>query len=142
MPDLVGRYTYKAAWGHLTGALMLRQLAYETVGANAIDDSSYDVAGSFSGRYNFNPNNDLRFAINVGSGIGRYVGLGIASDAMLDGNGNIDGIDGVAGCITASITPSIRSCAATSITRPRNTTTMRRSPAGRSPSRSVRSRRT
>lgn len=99
MPDLVGRYTHKAAWGHLTGALMLRQLAYETTGTNAIDDSSYDFAGSFSGRYNFNPNNDLRFAINVGSGIGRYIGLGIASDAMLDGNGDIEGLDGVAGFI-------------------------------------------
>ena len=99
MPDLIGRYTHKAAWGHLTGALMLRQLAYETTGTNAIDDSSYEVAGSFSGRYNFNPNNDLRFALNVGSGLGRYIGLGIASDAMLDGNGNIEGLDGVAGFI-------------------------------------------
>ena len=99
MPDLIGRYTHKAAWGHLTGALMLRQLAYETTGPNAIDDSTYEFAGSVSGRYNFNPNNDLRFALNVGSGLGRYIGLGIASDAMLDGNGDIEGLDGVAGFI-------------------------------------------
>ncbi len=99
MPDLTGRYTHKAAWGHLTGALMMRQLAYETVGANALDDSSYEFAASFSGRYNFNPNNDIRFAINAGSGIGRYIGLGVASDAVLDGNGDIDGIDGVAGYV-------------------------------------------
>jgi hypothetical protein len=99
MPDLTGRYTHKAAWGHLSGALMMRQLAYETVGANAIDDSSYEFAASVSGRYNFNPNNDIRFAINAGSGIGRYIGLGIASDAVLDGNRDIDGIDGVAGYV-------------------------------------------
>jgi len=97
VPDLSGRYTYKAPWGHLSGALMLRQLAYQTTGTNAIDDSTYVLAGSLSGRYNFNPNNDVRFAINAGGGLGRYVSLGVASDATLDGDGNIDGLDGVAG---------------------------------------------
>ena len=99
VPDLTGRYTYKAAWGHLSGALMLRQLAYETTGTNAIDDASFVLAGSFSGRYNFNANNDVRFAINAGGGLGRYVSLGVASDATLDGDGNVDGLDGVAGYV-------------------------------------------
>lgn len=99
LPDLVGRYTHKAAWGHLSGALMLRQLAYETTGASALDDSSYALSGSFSGRYNFDANNDLRFAVTGGSGIGRYVALGVASDAVLDADGDLDGIDGVAGFI-------------------------------------------
>ncbi len=99
LPDITARYTHKAAWGHLSGALMLRQLAYETTGANAIDDASYALAGSFSGRYNFDPNNDIRFAVNAGSGIGRYVALGVASDAVLDADGDIDGLDGVAGFV-------------------------------------------
>lgn len=99
IPDLVARYTYKPAWGHLTGAVMLRQLKHETTGVNAIDDSQTAVAGSISGRYNFDANNDLRFALNVGGGIGRYVGLGISSDAVLDGSGNLETIDGVAGFV-------------------------------------------
>ncbi|MBK8068251.1 MAG: hypothetical protein IPK27_11675 [Rhodanobacteraceae bacterium] len=99
LPDVTARYTHKAAWGHLSGALMVRQLAYETTGANAIDDSSFALAGTFSGRYNFDANNDLRFAINAGSGIGRYVALGVASDAVLDADGDIDGLDGVAGFV-------------------------------------------
>lgn len=99
LPDFVLRYTYKPAWGHLTGAVMLRQLAYETTGAAAIDDSVTAVAGSISGRYNFDPNNDLRFAVNFGGGIGRYIGLGISSDSVLDGSGNLDAIDGVAGFV-------------------------------------------
>jgi hypothetical protein len=99
VPDLIGRYTYKAPWGHLSGAVMVRDLMYQTVGANAIDDSKVAVAASLSGRYNFNPNNDLRFAITGGGGIGRYVGLGIASDATLDGNGNLDALDGIAGFV-------------------------------------------
>lgn len=99
LPDLTARYLYKAAWGHLTGAVMVRQLAYQTTGTNAIDDSSYAVAGTFSGRYNFDANNDVRFSINAGSGIGRYVGVGVASDAMIDGSGNVDGLDGVAGFV-------------------------------------------
>lgn len=99
LPDFTGRYTYKAPWGHLTGAVLVRQLSYQTVGANRIDDSQVSVAGSFSGRYNFNPSNDIRFAINGGGGIGRYLGLGIASDAMLDGNGNLDALDGIGGFV-------------------------------------------
>jgi hypothetical protein len=39
------------AGGHLTGAVMLRQLKYETIGVNAIDDSTTAVAVR-SGRYN------------------------------------------------------------------------------------------
>lgn len=99
LPDLVGRYTHKAAWGHLSGALMLRQFAYETIGASALDASSFGVAASFSGRYNFDADNDLRFAVTGGSGIGRYVALGVASDAVLDGDGDIEGVDGVVGFI-------------------------------------------
>lgn len=99
LPDLTGRYTHKAAWGHLTGALMLRQLAYETAGTSALDDSRFALAGSFSGRYNFNPDNDLRFAIHAGGGLGRYVALGVASDAVLDDGGELEAIDAVAGFI-------------------------------------------
>jgi hypothetical protein len=99
LPDLTARYRWTQPWGYLSAGLLLRQLAYETTGANAIDDTTVSVAGSFSGRFNFDPNNDIRFAVYGGGGIGRYVGLGVASDAMLDANGNLEALDGIAGFI-------------------------------------------
>jgi hypothetical protein len=99
LPDLTARYRWAQPWGHLTAGLILRQLAYETTGTGAIDDTQIAVAGTVSGRYNFDANNDIRFAVYGGGAIGRYIGLGVASDAVLDGNGDLDAIDGLAGFI-------------------------------------------
>ncbi|MCP5475646.1 MAG: hypothetical protein H7A19_12490 [Rhodanobacteraceae bacterium] len=99
VPDFTARYTHKAAWGHLSAAVLVRQLSYQTAGANGFDDTQVSIAGSLSGRYNFDASNDLRFAINGGGGIGRYLGLGIASDAVLDANGDLDALDGIGGFV-------------------------------------------
>lgn len=99
LPDLTARYRWTQPWGHLTAGVILRQLAYETTGTGAIDDTRMAVAGTVSGRYNIDPNNDIRFAVYGGGAIGRYIGLGVASDAVLDGNGDLEAIDGLAGFI-------------------------------------------
>jgi uncharacterized small protein (DUF1192 family) len=99
LPDFTARYRWTQPWGHLTAGVLVRQLAYETVGTGAIDDSRSAIAGSFSGRYNFNPNNDIRFAVYAGQGIGRYIGLGVASDAVLDANGDLEALDGLVGFV-------------------------------------------
>lgn len=96
LPDFTARYTYKPAWGHLSAGLLVHQLAHETTGANRIDDRSIAVAGSFSGRYNFDANNDIRFSVTGGQAIGRYVGLGIAADAVIDADRELEAIDGIA----------------------------------------------
>jgi hypothetical protein len=97
LPDLTARYRWTQPWGFLSAGVIMRQLAYQTVGTGAIDDTQSAIAGTFSGRYNFNANNDLRFAVYAGGALGRYVGLGVASDAVLDGGGNLEAIDGVVG---------------------------------------------
>ena len=99
LPDFTARYRWNQPWGYLSAGLLVRQLAYETTGTGAIDDSTVSVAGSFSGRFNFDPNNDIRFAVYGGGAIGRYVGLGVASDAMLDASGDLEALDGIAGFI-------------------------------------------
>jgi hypothetical protein len=99
LPDATARYRWAQPWGYLSAGLLVRQLAYETTGTNAIDDSTVALAGSFSGRFNFDPNNDIRFGVYGGGGIGRYIGLGVASDAMLDGTGELEELDGIAGFI-------------------------------------------
>ena len=99
LPDFNLRYRYTQPWGHLSAGAMLRQLKYQTRGTTRIDGRTTALAGTVSGKYLFNANNDLRFALNFGQGLGRYVGLGIASDAVLDGQGDIEAIDGIAGFV-------------------------------------------
>lgn len=99
LPDLNVRYRYAQPWGHLSAGAMLRQLKYQNRGANRIDGRTTALAGTVSGRYAFDGNNDIRFALNFGQGLGRYVGLGIVSDAVVDGQGDIEAIDGIAGFV-------------------------------------------
>jgi opacity protein-like surface antigen len=99
LPDLNVRYRYTQPWGHLTAGAMLRQLKYQNRGANRIDGRTAALAGTVSGRYAFDSNNDIRFALNFGEGLGRYVGLGIVTDAVIDADGDLEAISGVAGFV-------------------------------------------
>jgi hypothetical protein len=97
VPDLVARYTWKGAWGHVSLAGMLRELAYETTGPAAIDDSTWTGAASLSGKFMVG-RDDVRFML-LGGNLGRYVGLNFTNDVVLDANGNLEAIDGYAGFI-------------------------------------------
>jgi hypothetical protein len=99
LPDLNVRYRYTQPWGHLSAGAMLRQLKYQNRGANRVDGRTAALAGTVSGRYAFDSSNDIRFALNFGQGLGRYVGLGIASDAVIDASGDLEAIDGIAGFV-------------------------------------------
>src|SRR3546814_10275564 len=68
LPDMTARYVYKADWGHLSFAGLLRQLAVEEQG---LDDRTFGGGVSFSGRYNLGSKDDLRFMVNYGEGMSR-----------------------------------------------------------------------
>ena len=91
LPDMTARYVYKADWGHLSFAGLLRQLAVEEP-ASGIDDRTFGGGVSFSGRYNLGSNDDLRFMANYGEGISRYVGFSINSDVNVDAANKLDTI--------------------------------------------------
>jgi hypothetical protein len=93
MPDLTARWQKKGDWGHISVAGMVRQFAYENPAAG-IDDTSTGAALSVSGKFNLGKSDDLRYMASYGRGIGRYLGLGIASDTVLDAGGNLEPIDG------------------------------------------------
>jgi hypothetical protein len=96
LPDLTARYTHRAPWGFVSTAVLVRQLAYETTGPAAIDDTATALAANISGRIQLGANDDLRFSLTGGDAVGRYVGLGIASDADLTRAGELDAVPGVA----------------------------------------------
>ena len=93
MPDLTARWQKKGDWGHVSVAGMLRQFKHENPAA-AIDDTSTGAAASVSGKFNLGKNDDIRYMVSAGRGIGRYLGLGIASDTVLNAGGNLEPIDG------------------------------------------------
>jgi hypothetical protein len=87
MPDLTARWLKKGDWGHFTVAGMLRQFKY-------LDETATGGAVSVSGKFNFGKNDDLRYMVNAGSGIGRYMAFGLGSDTFLDADGDLEPLDG------------------------------------------------
>lgn len=89
VPDVVVKYNHADSWGSFAVAVMARQLAIESGG---MDDSTNGYALSVSGKYNVSASDDIRFTMNSGEGLGRYIGLNTSNDAVLDAAGKLDTI--------------------------------------------------
>lgn len=98
LPDFTARYTHKGDWGHFGIAGLVRQLRYETAGS-VIDADAMGYGVSLSGKYNLGPKDDLRYMLTAGRGIGRYIGLGIGTDGVLDSRNDIDTVGLVSGFV-------------------------------------------
>lgn len=72
LPDFVARYTHKADFGHITGAALV-QYINEDDGTN--DDNTMALGLRVSGRINLGENN-LKFAVINGEGLGGYMNFG------------------------------------------------------------------
>lgn len=94
LPDFTARYTHKADWGNFVVAALARQLTYKVGGVDA-DETSFGV--SASGMVKFGEDN-LKFMLTQGKGLGRYVGLNVARGAVLNGD-DLDAIDSTSGFI-------------------------------------------
>lgn len=110
MPDLTARWQKKGDWGHVSVAALLRQFSHENPAAN-IDDTSTGGAISVSGKFNMGKKDDLRYMVSAGKGLGRYLGLGIASDTVLDARGDLEPIDAVGAFVAwrHAFSPKLRS---------------------------------
>jgi len=97
LPDLTMRYTFTRPWGEAAVSGIVRQLAYETTGVGAIDSSTVGWGISAAARVKVGERDDLKFMLTAGEGIGRYVGLNFANDAVLDASGDLEAIPLVAG---------------------------------------------
>lgn len=81
LPDLAARLNYKIPFGEFSLAGLARRL---TVDTGTVDDSATGWGLSFAGKIPFDAagRSDLRFMVTHGDGIGRYVGLNLAPDAV------------------------------------------------------------
>ncbi|HEY6546146.1 MAG TPA: DcaP family trimeric outer membrane transporter [Dokdonella sp.] len=114
LPDLTLRYGWKGDWGSFGVGGLLRELRIDrnaTADAAAIDDSSFAGALTLGGKWVIGASDDLRYQVTVGSGFSRYVGLGVTGDSMLDADGDLDSLGGLAGFVgwRHAFTPKLRS---------------------------------
>ena len=95
MPDLIARYNGK--WNDLSwsAAAMGRELRYEDRTDAAVEgdsDEQYGYALSFAGKWMFGKD-DLRFMVNYGDALGRYMGLNAFNDGYIKADGSIETFD-------------------------------------------------
>ncbi len=96
IPDLVARYNHNADWGHFSVAAMGRQLGIDLNGQRERETA---IALSLSGRFDVGEN-DIRWMVSGGPGIGRYLGLNTANEAVLDADGRLETIDAYGGFLS------------------------------------------
>ena len=97
IPDLVARYNLKGDWGIVSLSGLARSLEYEDAD---FDASTFGYGLSAAGRIKVGEKNDIRFTLNGGEGIGRYIGLGIVQDGAVDlVNEDLDAIGAISGNI-------------------------------------------
>ncbi len=86
MPDVTARLNYAGSFGELSLAGIVRQLSVDnTVSNKVIGDNVTGWGISAAGKIPFGANkqHDFRFMATYGDGIGRYLGLNFAPDAVL-----------------------------------------------------------
>jgi hypothetical protein len=85
IPDLIARYSFKFSGGsYIRVAGVLRNLNIDEQGAGGIQADETGVGLSVSAKFKVGSQDDIRAMVNYGDGVGRYVGLGIARDAVVN----------------------------------------------------------
>jgi hypothetical protein len=86
IPDIVVRRNWRGDWGNLSIAALLRELKINTMG---LDDSERGAGISIAGKLALNDGDDLRWQVNYGNALGRYLGLNSYNVGALDATNNI-----------------------------------------------------
>ncbi|RMH88098.1 hypothetical protein EBB59_12045 [Lysobacter pythonis] len=92
-PDVTARWQTKGDWGHFSFATMLREYRVPA-------DTARGLSVHASGKFNLGERDDIRYSLNAGRGIGRYLAFGTAPDVMTDALGNLKPLTGVGGYVS------------------------------------------
>lgn len=112
MPDLVAKLAYKGKFGDIHIAGLVRDLS---VHANGSGDTAVGWGITTGGKLLFGPSgqHDIRFLATYGHGMGRYLAVGFAPDAIYDAgiDNRLHVIDNFAGFASVKLgwTPTVRS---------------------------------
>jgi hypothetical protein len=89
LPDFVARYNIKSGDMSLAAAALVRQLKMDQAG---VDSTEMGYGISVTGKVMLGKD-DIRFGVNTGSGMGRYIGLNVANGAIVNANNELEAID-------------------------------------------------
>ncbi|MBP3974998.1 DcaP family trimeric outer membrane transporter [Pseudoxanthomonas spadix] len=92
LPDLTAKWQTKGDWGLFSVAALLRQFKYQ-------DETDNGAALSVAGKFNMGKADDLRYQVNGGKGIGRYMALGLGPDTVVDADNDLHAQDGYGGWV-------------------------------------------
>lgn len=111
MPDFAARLQHNATFGELSLAGLVRRLSVDD---GTLSDSTMAYGASLGGKIYLDADKryDVRFMATYGSGIGRYVGLNFAPDAIwVPATGKLHKVDNLAafGAVRLGWTPTLRS---------------------------------
>lgn len=84
-PDIVLRRNWSGDWGRLSVAALVRELR---IGSAGFDDATLGGAIGIAGQHRLG-DDDLRWQLNVGNGLGRYLGLNAFNVGTLNAEGDI-----------------------------------------------------
>lgn len=89
VPDVTARLNYAASFGELSLAGVVRQLSVDN-GVIRSTAAGWGVSAAGKIPFGADKRHDLRFMATYGDGIGRYVGLNLAPDAVFAGTPGSD----------------------------------------------------
>lgn len=110
IPDLIARYNFKVAGADLSISGLARQIV-DKGALDGGDDQAWGYGASFAGKLQLGERDDLRFMLNGGDGVGRYLALNTVGDAVIDEQGDLETLRIVNGYLVHHHvwTPKIRS---------------------------------
>ncbi len=97
MPDFTARYNLAGERSSFSVAGLVRQMAIRDNGSREREPGFGLTLG---GRVDIGERNDFRYMATWGSGVGRYLGLNTANDAVLTADGGLDAIDAFGGFVS------------------------------------------
>jgi hypothetical protein len=98
LPDVVARFLHKGKFGEISVGGIVRQLSCDSC-ITGISDNAVGYGASIAGLLKVGKQDDIRFMVNAGSGIGRYIGVNIVNDAAVRANGQLDPITVYSGMV-------------------------------------------
>lgn len=105
VPDLVARYNWKASFGEIDAMAIGRQLRADLAATggdapnNVVSGTAAGYGLSVAGKLNSFGKDDVRFMVTAGDGIGRYVALAAAPDAVVDARNELETVKETAGFV-------------------------------------------
>lgn len=110
IPDLIARYNFKVGGADLSIAGLARQIV-DKGALDGGDDQAWGYGASFAGKLQLGERDDVRFMLNGGDGVGRYLALNTVGDAVIDEQGDLETLRIVNGYLVHHHlwTPKIRS---------------------------------